>query len=36
MDDDGNKKIDFDEFKKGLKETGLHVNDEEARELFDE
>ena len=34
MDDDGNRKLDFDEFKKGLHDYGLTVSDEDARGMF--
>lgn len=34
MDDDGNKQLTEEEFIRGLKETGLELSDEEAKELF--
>ncbi|XP_017877234.1 calcyphosin-like protein [Ceratina calcarata] len=34
MDDDGNKKLNLEEFTRGLQETGFEVSDEEAREIF--
>ena len=34
MDDNKNKKLDFEEFKKGVTEYGLNYSKEEARELF--
>ncbi|EGD72917.1 EF hand family protein [Salpingoeca rosetta] len=36
MDDNGNKKLDFDEFKKGLHDFGVHLDDEEEyHDCFD-
>ncbi|GBP80740.1 Calcyphosin-like protein [Eumeta japonica] len=34
MDDDGSKQLNKEEFFKGIKETGLELNDEEAEQLF--
>lgn len=34
MDDDGNKNLNFEEFKNGLRETGLDLPDDEAQEIF--
>ncbi|XP_066138417.1 calcyphosin-like protein [Euwallacea fornicatus] len=34
MDDDGNKKLNLEEFTHGLREMGLEITDEEIRELF--
>ncbi|XP_072032234.1 calcyphosin-like protein [Amphiura filiformis] len=34
MDDDGNKKLDLEEFKKGLHDYGVEVNQDEAKGLF--
>lgn len=34
MDDDGNKKLNLEEFTKGLHEAGLDVPDEEIQEIF--
>lgn len=34
MDDDGNKLISEEEFVKGLKDQGLSLTDEEAKEVF--
>ncbi len=34
MDDDGNKKLDFEEFKKGLHDYGVEVSDEDAKGMF--
>ena len=34
MDDNGNKKLDFEEFKKGMIEYGLNYTKEEMKELF--
>lgn len=36
MDEDGNQKLNFDEFKAGIEETGLLVelNDDEINEIF--
>lgn len=33
MDDDGNKKLNYDEFKKGLHDYGCAITDDEAKEL---
>ncbi|KAJ8985815.1 hypothetical protein NQ317_012055 [Molorchus minor] len=35
MDEDGNKNLNFEEFLSGLKEMGLEITDEEAREMFE-
>nr|QNL34489.1 calcyphosin-like protein [Galeruca daurica] len=35
MDDDGNKNLNQEEFVKGLKEVGLDITDEEAKEMFE-
>jgi len=34
MDDDGNKKLNFEEFKTGLEETGLELSENEVDEVF--
>ena len=34
MDDDGSRTISLQEFKKGLRESNLHVSDSDARILF--
>lgn len=34
IDDDGNKKLDYNEFKKGISEYGLNYTNDEMRELF--
>nr|XP_039259051.1 calcyphosin-like protein isoform X2 [Styela clava] len=34
MDDDGNKKIDFKEFKKGLRDYGVDIEPEEVQEMY--
>ncbi|KYN37804.1 Calcyphosin-like protein [Trachymyrmex septentrionalis] len=34
MDDDGNKKLNFEEFKTGLEETGLELSEDEINEIF--
>jgi len=34
MDDDGNKKIDFPEFKKGLRDYGVDIEPGEVKEMF--
>ncbi|XP_011881244.1 PREDICTED: calcyphosin-like protein isoform X2 [Vollenhovia emeryi] len=34
MDDDGNKNLSLEEFKKGIEETGLELSDDETNELF--
>ena len=35
MDDDGSKSLNFPEFHKGIVETGLKANEEEAQKMFD-
>lgn len=34
MDDDGNRKLSFDEFKKGVEEYGLNFSNTEIAEIF--
>lgn len=34
FDDDGSRSLDFNEFKKGLRDYGLHLEPEEVREIF--
>ena len=34
MDDDGNRTIDFKEFKKGIADYGLDIEDGEVRTMF--
>lgn len=34
MDDDGNKQLNFEEFVKGLRDSGMEVTDHEAKSLF--
>lgn len=34
MDDDGNKKIDFKEFKKGLRDYGVDIEPDEVQEMY--
>ena len=34
MDDDGNKSIDFKEFKKGLRDYGVDIDPDEVQEMF--
>ncbi|XP_043796790.1 calcyphosin-like protein [Apis laboriosa] len=34
MDDDGNKKLNLEEFTKGLEESNLDISDEEIQEMF--
>lgn len=34
MDDDGNKKLNLEEFTKGLEESDLDISDEEIQEMF--
>ena len=34
MDDDGSKSLQFQEFSKGIRETGLECTNEEAKEMF--
>lgn len=34
MDDDGNRSLNFEEFRKGMDESGVKVNDELCRALF--
>ena len=35
MDDDGSKALGFEEFSKGLRDTGLELDDEGYREMFE-
>lgn len=35
MDDDGNKNLNFQEFHKGINETGCELSVDEAKHLFD-
>lgn len=35
MDDDGNKKLNLEEFIKGLEETGLDISEDEMKEIFE-
>lgn len=34
MDEDGNKKLNLEEFKTGLKQTELELSDDEIEEIF--
>ena len=34
FDDNGNRKLDFEEFKYGLNDYGVKLTDDECRELF--
>lgn len=34
MDDDGNRTLNFEEFKKGIQESGTEFSEEECRDLF--
>lgn len=34
MDDDGNRSLGYEEFRKGIEESGVKVNDEGCRALF--
>lgn len=34
MDDDGNRKLNMDEFRKGVEEYGLHMSKSEIEDLF--
>lgn len=36
MDEDGNKQLNFEEFFTGLREAGMELSEEEAKELFQE
>ena len=35
MDDDGSKSLGFEEFSKGIRETGLELDEEGYREMFE-
>jgi Ca2+-binding EF-hand superfamily protein len=35
MDDDGSRTLNLEEFSKGIRETGLELNEEEEKVLFD-
>lgn len=34
IDDDGNRKLDFNEFKKGLSDYGVNITNDEAKTIF--
>lgn len=34
MDDDGNKGLNYEEFEKGIRETGLIITEEQTKQLF--
>lgn len=34
MDDDGNKKLNLEEFTKGLEESGLELSEEDIQDMF--
>ena len=35
MDDDGSRTLNLEEFSKGVRETGLEINDDDVKVLFD-
>lgn len=34
MDEDGNKQLNFEEFKTGVEETGMELSEDEIKEIF--
>ena len=34
MDDDGSRSLNLEEFSKGIRETGLELNDDDLKNLF--
>lgn len=36
MDEDGNKQLSYEEFLTGLREAGMEITDDEAKEMFQE